>query len=60
MAVLYALMDVQHTHMGASHVKESFDLPPRDYSKSWTEKCLKMSVLNLQLSSPLATSLNAS
>lgn len=46
---LHALMDAQHTHMGASSVKEAFDLPHQDYSKLWTQMCLKLSVLNLDL-----------
>jgi len=42
-------MDAPHRHMGASHVKEAFDLPHQDYSKLWIEKGLKRSVLNLKL-----------
>lgn len=38
----------------------TFDLAHRDYSKFWIEKCLKMSVLNLEASSHLDASLNAS
>lgn len=37
-----------HTY-GASCVKEAFDLPHQDYSKLWTQTCLKLSVLNLDL-----------